>query len=99
MIKRIVKMTFLSEKVDTFKILFEERKEKIRAFEGCQYLELLQDINQPNIFFTYSYWDNEAALNAYRYSELFEDTWAKTKILFATKPEAWSVETVVKVNC
>jgi quinol monooxygenase YgiN len=51
---------------------------------------LLQDENDKNIFFTYSIWENDEALQAYRNSELFETTWAKTKILFAGKPEAWS---------
>ena len=58
MIKRIVKMTFKVDEVETFKVLFNERKEQIRHFEGCQYLELLQGKNEPNIFFTYSFSSN-----------------------------------------
>ena len=50
------------------------------------------DKSEPNIFFTYSFWKNEAALEAYRNSELFKNTWAKTKVLFNEKPQAWSVE-------
>ncbi len=42
--------------------------------------------------FTYSYWESEAHLNTYRHSDLFRETWAKTKVLFADKPEAWSIE-------
>jgi hypothetical protein len=93
-IKRIVKMTFQADKIETFKTLFNERKEQIRGFDGCEYLELLQDVNLPNIFFTYSFWNNETDLDAYRHSELFKDTWAKTKVLFDGKPEAWSVDSV-----
>jgi hypothetical protein len=94
MIKRIVKMTFQANKIEIFKVLFEARKEQIRGFNGCEYLELLQNVNQPNIFFTYSFWNSETDLNAYRDSELFKDTWAKTKVLFDEKPEAWSVDSV-----
>ena len=60
--------------------------------EGCSHLELLNDINSPNIYFTYSYWNDETDLNNYRNSELFASVWSKTKILFCAKPEAWSVE-------
>jgi heme-degrading monooxygenase HmoA len=42
--------------------------------------------------FTVSIWESEDDLNAYRNSELFENTWAKTKVLFNDKPEAWSLE-------
>ena len=76
----------------TFLAIFTESKEKIKAFDGCQHLELLQDIHQPNLFFTFSFWKNEQALDAYRHSELFKTTWKKTKALFAEKPSAWSVE-------
>ena len=51
---------------------------------------MLQSKNHETICFTYSIWDNEEALNNYRHSELFKNTWAKTKILFDGKPEAWS---------
>ncbi len=92
MIIRIVKMTFIPEKVNEFLDIFNLSKELIRHFEGCSHLELLNDINSDVIFFTYSYWENEQALNTYRNSELFMSVWSKTKILFAAKTEAWSVE-------
>lgn len=93
MIKRVVKMTFHPEKVETFlQDVFEASKSKIRAFPGCQSMELLRDTAAPNILFTLSVWDSEDALNAYRGSELFQSTWAKTKVLFADKAQAWSME-------
>lgn len=91
MIKRIVKLTFRAEEVDNFKSIFEATNESIRTFPGCQHLELLQCTNPENIFFTYSFWENENALEQYRQSELFKTTWSKTKVLFADKPEAWSL--------
>ncbi|MBK7939550.1 MAG: antibiotic biosynthesis monooxygenase [Lewinellaceae bacterium] len=95
MIKRIVKMTFREEAVETFlKDVFEPSKGRIRAFPGCQHMELLQYSSQRNVLFTLSFWDDEAALDTYRHSELFRTTWEKTKALFAEKPEAWSVEVI-----
>lgn len=98
MIKRIVKMTFQTDQVDTFIDIFTEKKQHIRSFPGCHHLELFRDINRPEIFFTYSYWEDEDALNAYRYSDLFQSTWADTKALFGDKPQAWSVEVLAVVE-
>ncbi len=92
MIIRMVKMTFKPENVPAFERLFEKQKEQIRAFEGCTHLELLRDVNHPNIFFTYSHWQSTAHLNLYRESALFAKVWPATKVLFAAKPEAWSTE-------
>jgi len=91
MIKRIVKLTFQEDKLEAFKAIFEESKSKIRAFEGCKHVELLQGVAPDNIFFTFSIWESEDDLNKYRHSELFQGTWAKTKVLFSDKPQAWSV--------
>lgn len=92
MLVRIVKMSFEPSKIDEFLANFETVKEKIRAFEGCQFLELYRDQNTTHIFFTYSYWNSEADLHHYRHSELFKGVWGKTKPLFNAKPEAWSVD-------
>ena len=92
MIKRIVKMTFRPNQVDTFlHDVFEHSKAGIRAFPGCRSMELLRETSRPNVLFTLSIWESPEDLEAYRQSELFQSTWAKTKILFDDKPEAWSV--------
>ena len=91
MILRIVQMSFREDAINDFQKLFEERKHLIKAFAGCNHLELWQDANDKNIFFTYSIWDSEEHLNHYRFSDFFKDTWSKTKALFADKPRAWSV--------
>jgi hypothetical protein len=90
-------MTFQPEKVADFLTVFEESKDKIRARPGCHRLELLRDLDLPNVFMTYSYWDDAAVLNQYRDSDLFKSTWAKTKILFADKPLAYSVERLLEL--
>lgn len=87
-------MSFEAVRIKEFLENFNNNKEKIRAFEGCKHLKLLRDKNNPSIFFTYSYWETEAHLEAYRNSELFKLVWKKTKVLFNNKPEAWSVDTV-----
>lgn len=98
MFVRIVKMSFHQKHIATFSRIFEEKKEFIRASNGCQLLELYQDKNNPDIFFTYSYWDKESDLEDYRNSELFKDVWAKTKALFNDKPVAWSVDKKVSLQ-
>lgn len=72
MLVRIVKMTFDSQHINEFKDTFEAHKHLIRNFKGCTFLELYQDLKQPEVFFTYSYWETEEALNTYRDSELFK---------------------------
>ncbi len=89
---RIVKMEFQDDKTEEFLTNFRAVKDKIRAQKGNQLLELYQDKNQPNIFFTYSYWEKEADLENYKKTELFKTVWAKTKVLFSAKPQAWSVD-------
>jgi len=84
-------MTFSAEGIAAFQALFEERKSRIRHFEGCLHLELWQDAQRPEVFFTYSHWLSEGHLNHYRYSAFFKETWGLTKALFAAPPQAWSV--------
>ncbi len=74
--------------------VFENSKTQIRAVEGCRHRELLRHKTRPNVLFTLSIWDDETALEAYRASALFAETWAKTKALFAEKAEAWTVEVI-----
>jgi len=94
MLIRIVKLSFEEKNIDTFLENFNINKKNIRNFKGCRLLQLLRDKNNPNIFFSYSYWDSEKDLENYRDSDLFKSVWAKTKILFNNKPEAWSVENI-----
>ena len=49
---------------------------------------LYSDAGLPGVFFTYSVWDSPAHLDAYRNSELFRTTWAKTKAWFADRAQA-----------
>ena len=91
-------MEFAPQHITEFLHSFEEVKEKIRAFEGCLFLELYRDKQRPEIFFTYSRWIGEEALEAYRSSDLFNEVWGRTKPLFQSKAEAWSVDTLYHLD-
>ncbi|WP_445457739.1 putative quinol monooxygenase [Flavobacterium sp. HNIBRBA15423] len=97
MFVRIVKMRFQEDKIDAFLANFNQVKEKIRHFEGNQFLELYQDKKDSRIFFTYSYWQAEENLENYRNSDLFKEVWNYTKTLFSDKPEAWSVDKIASL--
>lgn len=87
-------MGFKPEHIETFKEIFSDNWEKIKGFEGCRHVELLQDVNDPSVFFTYSLWENEVQLEAYRHSSLFAQVWGKTKILFNDRPQAWTLNEI-----
>jgi len=94
MITRIVKLKFQEKYILDFQEFAKEIKTTIKSHEGCLYLEVLQDISDKTIFFTYSKWNSEEDLNNYRNSEFFRKIWPKTKQWFSEKPNAWSVNSV-----
>ncbi|MDX1418590.1 MAG: antibiotic biosynthesis monooxygenase [Rubricoccaceae bacterium] len=98
MLIRTVRMTFRPDRLGDFLALFRASAPRIRAAPGCQHLALLEDARYPNILSTYSLWDDEAALDRYRHSELFLATWAKTKPLFAAPPAAHSHRMLIEVD-
>lgn len=94
MIHRIVKLTFKEENIPAFKKIFEDNWREIKNQKGCFDVKLLQDKNNPKLFFTYSLWDSESSIENYKNSELFKYIWPKTKALFGDAPEAWSTEVI-----
>ena len=92
MITRIVKLSIDPEHKKKFTAIFLDNRNKITAFNGCYSVELLKDINNDNIFFTYSKWENKAAIEAYRSSTVFKGIWKNVKPLFNGKALAWSTE-------
>ena len=94
MIKRLVKLSFQEDKIPEFLEIFNSSKSTILASEGCISLELLKDINKPNTLYTLSKWEDSDSLESYRKSEFFKNTWSKTKILFSSKAEAISLESL-----
>lgn len=91
---RIVTMTFEDRRTEEFLGLFDEVSNRIRSFPGCRHLELLRDRDEPTVFATYSLWDSAESLDAYRSSDLFRETWEKTKAMFSEAPLARSYRLV-----
>lgn len=87
-------MTFAPQHVEAFLNLFHKNKEQIAGFEGCTHLELWNDKENPNVFFTYSHWKDETYLEKYRDSELFNRVWNENKNYFSAKPEAWTLQRI-----
>lgn len=91
-------MTFQPEKLEEFLSFLENYKSQIRNFPGCTHLEILQDVDIPNVITTYSHWNAPEDLENYRKSELFSFVWGNTKIHFADKPVAFSVKRLIVVE-
>lgn len=96
MITRIVKMEFKKDSLDDFFKMFEEKKAKIVAQPGCIDLEMLQDVNDEGVVFTYSHWASEQDLNNYRSTALFGIVWKETKSYFSGPASAWSTRSKYK---
>lgn len=94
MLTRIVKMTFKPENIPSFERIFETSRPSIEAFPGCRLVRLHRDLKAPEVYFTYSLWDSEADLEHYRESDFFREVWGRTRVLFAQRAEAWSLEAV-----
>lgn len=92
MLIRIVRMRFRPEAVPAFLDIFAASQPKIEAQPGCRSVRLWRDSADPCILATYSIWESEAALNAYRRSELFGAVWPRTKALFAEPAQTFSFE-------
>lgn len=92
MITRLVKLTIDKNKIADFEKIFVSNRDKIAGFPGCKSVKVMKDVNAPNIYFTYSIWESEEAINNYRSSELFGSIWPNAKKTFIDKPEAWSLE-------
>lgn len=92
MITRIVKLTFDPERLSEFHAIWKVSRSKIINFDGCIFVEMYQSRDPSNVCFTYSQWDSEDDLNAYRHSDTFAEVWAQTKALFADRPQAWTLD-------
>ena len=98
MVVRLVKLRFRESEIPNFLKHFEVIKDSIRASEGCLHLQLLQDTEDPCIFFTHSHWNSNDDLQAYRNSDLFKEIWTETKAKFDGKPEAWSTDALFTLS-
>jgi autoinducer 2-degrading protein len=95
MIYRFVKLSIQEEHCQTFIDIVKKVQPLILRFGGCTFLQLVQDLDQPSKFMTFSHWDSEADLDSYRNSELFIGFWKQVKPLFSEKAEAWSSSVII----
>jgi hypothetical protein len=94
-VTRIVRLVFKPELIEKFMEIYNSSYELIRYSPGCTYLELMRDQELENVYYTYSKWQSDQDLQEYRKSELFSRTWAKTKLLFDDKPQAFSLTKII----
>lgn len=90
MVTRIVKLSFKPEHVDDFLEFFEGIKNKVNEYPGCLGMQLMRQVDQPHVIFTYSQWESEDKLNEYRASGTFGKVWPNIKPWFNARPEAWT---------
>ncbi|NQV73783.1 antibiotic biosynthesis monooxygenase [bacterium] len=98
MIVRLVHLTIRADQVDAFLKLFERSKHKIKASPGCLHLELIGETDQPHKLSTLSRWDSVSALDEYRNSDFFRETWALSKTMFADRALAQSYQVVSEID-
>jgi quinol monooxygenase YgiN len=94
MIIRLVQLTISTSQIEQFLELFEASKERIRSSPGCLELTLLQDVQDPQRISTLSKWESEDALNAYRSTDFFRETWAASKAMFSDRAKAVSYRAI-----
>ncbi len=95
MIKRFVILTIRTECIVDFLKMYNSEKNTIMAAHGCRHLELLNDINDPRLFITFSIWDSEDDFNAYRASQVFLKIWDEAGKMFDADPKAYSTKHLV----
>jgi quinol monooxygenase YgiN len=88
---RVVKLTLDPKHIEDFKQVWIGHKEAIATMQGCISLQAFQDHREPQIFFTISQWENEHALDNYRYSDFFKNLWSTVKPMFTAKAMAHSL--------
>ncbi len=96
MIVRVVKLKLKTETRSEFISLFENYKPMIRAFDGCSYVSLHHEDQDPNLLFTISHWESVDHLEGYRNSATFKGIWSQMTPLFGGRPEAFSLEKIAE---
>jgi len=90
MIVRLVSLKIHPDKVEEFKQFFETIYDRIREAQGCLSLRVVADLEGLGEFFTVSEWESPAALEAYKDSAFFRETWPRVKTFLRDRPWAQS---------
>ncbi|GAC1538696.1 MAG: hypothetical protein NVS2B7_09880 [Herpetosiphon sp.] len=88
MITRLVEMEIKPEAVQEFLGLYRSVRREIQSQPGCMQVLLVQAIDRPNQFATWSSWEDEAGLEAYRRSSFFRGFWPSVRALFSSPARA-----------
>ena len=94
MVIRIVELSIQKDKLPFAQKYLAEVAPKVRNSPGCTHLRILMDLHNPGHITTYSHWNTEADLNAYRKSDIFNNFWSQIKPLFEAPARAWSSESL-----
>ena|SRR5690554_3349467 len=94
MVIRIVELSIQKEKFSLAKKYLAEVAPKVRNSKGCTHLRIVIDLHEAGHVTTYSHWNSEDDLNAYRKSEVFINFWSQIKPLFDRPARAWSSRTL-----
>ncbi|ACF14489.1 Antibiotic biosynthesis monooxygenase [Chloroherpeton thalassium ATCC 35110] len=94
MIIRLVKMSFQPQESTRFLSLYKQVHPKILSFPGCVSVELLHEVHDEHAYTTYSLWQNNDALEAYRQSDFFKATWTEVRKMLRSKTLAISYRKV-----
>ena len=98
-IQRIVRLHFKEGKEKVFlNEILPKQKHFTRSFQGCNRLELWQDVDNEQIVYSFSLWDSVEDLNNYRYSDQFRAFWKATKQHFKEPAQAFSAQQIEVVN-
>lgn len=84
------------EKLAEFRRIYEEACDRVRAFPGCLFLQLLIDTDDQSDLYTISHWRSAGDLEVYRRSPFFRGVWERLRPLFRDKP--WAQSTAVLID-
>ena len=93
MITRIIKLR-LKDSTDEFIKYINSIHDEIFQFTGCHNMEVLNDKDDPKVFFIYTIWKNETELNKFRNSSFNRNFWNTLQDLCESRPEVWTVENI-----
>ena len=92
--KRIVKLILLEGEEENFLNIYRTRNPSLKNVKGCQSTCVLKSITSDQEFFTLSVWDSVQALEDYRNSEYFKETWSLVKQLLGGKTQVWNLDEI-----
>lgn len=95
---RLVKLTFRPDATAAFRAILTEARPVILAQPGCFHMEAWEDLNDPTVYYTYSRWVSQVALDEYRSSKAFGRFWPRTKTLFAAPPQTVSAQRLLELR-